>query len=185
MELRNVLMAGNFSQPDTRLSDGIEVAAATAMLSVESSTLAENNVAVPGNVGLRYMAGTVALTNTIVWGHAEDLLDLPVDALGNLANVTHCLFGAPLAMDGVQGCLVGVDPRFAGMGDYRLQDGLSAFGGAISPAVDAGMLLPWMAEATDLAGQPRVRHSCRNLGRRVDMGAYETEGPAGTLFLLR
>ena len=88
-------------------------------------------------------------------------------------------------MNGIAGCIAGIDPLFAGASDYRLQDGSSAFGETISPAVDAGITRPWMRDATDLDGNRRVNGSRRNLGRLVDIGAYETEGVAASLFLVR
>lgn len=183
--LRNVLMTGNFSQPDTRLSDGIELDHASAHLVVESSTLADNNPATAGNVAIRYVQGTIALTNTIVWGHDDDLLDLPVDGAGHFVNVSHCLFGAPETMHQVNGCIVGVDPAFAGNGDYRLKDGSGAHGGMISPAIDEGINLPWMHDATDLAGFARIRRSRRQMGLLVDIGAFEAEPPRGTFISIR
>ena len=49
----------------------------------------------------------------------------------------------------------------ADAGNYRLSEG--------SPCVNAGHALDWMANATDLDGNPRVGR------KRVDMGAYETD----------
>jgi hypothetical protein len=53
------------------------------------------------------------------------------------------------------------DPLFidAAAGNYQVQ--------LDSPCVDAGTNLPWMAGATDLAGNPRMYDG------RVDMGCYE------------
>ena len=58
------------------------------------------------------------------------------------------------------------DPRFvnAAAGDYHLQP--------ISPCINAGTNQDWMIGATDLDGNPRIDAS-----GRVDMGAYEYQGP--------
>jgi hypothetical protein len=61
------------------------------------------------------------------------------------------------------------DPWFrnAAAGDYQLAEG--------SPCINAGTNLPWMAAATDLAGNPRIYDG------RVDMGCYEFVPESGTL----
>ena len=58
------------------------------------------------------------------------------------------------------------DPRFvnAAAGDYHLQ--------ATSPCINSGTNQDWMIGATDLDGNPRLDAS-----GRVDMGAYEYQGP--------
>lgn len=178
--LRSVLITGNRS--DANHSDGVWTEGAGALTVIESSTVVDNN----NGSGIRYGGGVIALTNTIVWGHAEgDLVDFPTDGAGNLLNVSHCLLGAPETMHGVNGCIVGVDPEFAGNGNYRLKDGSSAYDGVFSPAVDAGINLPWMRGAKDLDGFARIRPSRRRIGNRVDIGAYETEPPPGTLIFIR
>ena len=74
--------------------------------------------------------------------------------------------------------LLGADPGFKARakGDYR-----PAFG---SPAIDAGDNTPWagVADATDLAGNPRI------VPRRdgvVDIGCYEALTPAATLLIVQ
>jgi hypothetical protein len=79
---------------------------------------------------------------------------------------------APELTAGVNGNIVG-NPLFknAALGNFTLQAG--------SPCINSGTNLPWMANGVDLAGSPRIANG------RVDMGAYETEGRAGTLFVIR
>jgi hypothetical protein len=48
-----------------------------------------------------------------------------------------------------------------------------------SPCVNAGTNAAWMAAAVDVLGLPRVARS------RVDMGAYEQQPPAGSVFVVR
>lgn len=47
-----------------------------------------------------------------------------------------------------------------------------------SPGINVGLYQSWMDTATDLAGNPRLKGV-------VDMGAYEVQGAAGTMILLR
>ena len=76
--------------------------------------------------------------------------------------------------DGVNKCFAAV-PAFENLSarDYRLM--------RKSPSgLDGGMNLPWMAGATDLAGNPRI------LNRFSDVGAFETWfPPLATLILMR
>jgi hypothetical protein len=65
------------------------------------------------------------------------------------------------------------DPLFNARdaGDFTLQAG--------SPCINAGLNANWMIEAVDLAGRPRIQRG------QVDLGAYETAPPAGTVILIR
>ena len=69
------------------------------------------------------------------------------------------------------GVLTGEDPRF------RTSRGIP-FIPSGAPLVGAGVSLPWMEGATDLAGNRRV------IGRRPDLGAFEA-APAATTVLVR
>ncbi|MGI6088308.1 MAG: choice-of-anchor Q domain-containing protein, partial [Kiritimatiellia bacterium] len=57
-------------------------------------------------------------------------------------------------------------------GDYRLAQG--------SPCINTGTNLPWMAEAVDLDGRPRIDR----FSRLPDMGCYE-HMPQGMILNLR
>ncbi len=171
--LRNCLLFGNWSERTPDLGDAIYAGGGTSVL--ENCTIANNN-----QVGIRYAGGTIGITNCIVWRHAYDLRELPADCLGRLTTVSHSLFGTAYgaaylyaAMHGVNGCLTN-DPAFtnAAAGDYRLL--------ATSPAINAGINLPWMAGASDLDGlKPRIR------GLVVDLGAYEVAPRPGAVWKMR
>jgi len=53
--------------------------------------------------------------------------------------------------------------------DYHLLEG--------SPAIETGVVMPWMTGATDLDGNPRIT------GGKVDMGCYEFV-PEPCLFII-
>ncbi len=164
--LRNVLITGNRSCENR--GDGVFSHGASAKTVLVNCTVADND----NGRGLEYGGGTFAVTNTIVWGHTDDLRNFPTDGEGRLLNVSHSLFATADTMDDVEGCKTG-DPLFVDVStrDYRLQRG--------SPAIDTGLNLAWMQGATDLAGMPRIMMG------RVDMGCYETIPPRGTLFLVK
>ena len=84
-----------------------------------------------------------------------------------------CIYpGVPGKFLAENGC-VNADPLFADAanGDFTLQPN--------SPCRNAGVLEDWMADATDLAGSPRVS------GKGVDMGCYELFVPAGLNIIVR
>lgn len=135
-------------------------AAADAHVTLENATVADNDPeGLWGNVNS-------TVHNSILWNNGiADHFGMAESAFwySNASNLTA----------GVQGNL-SEDPRFvdAGNGDYRLSDD------AGSPCINAGEIVTWMKGAVDLAGNPRV------MGGSVDMGAYETRPPYGTLFMV-
>ena len=177
--LRNVLIAGNTtSRTENDPSGGIYSRETAAKTHLESCTVVSNDFNEATAVGVRYAAGTLSITNSIVWGHAAgDLSNLPVDG-AVLRNVGWSLFN-DAAMDGVAGC-ISADPLFRnpGMMDFTLQDGRHGAAG-VSPAIDSGLRLPWMKGAVDLAGGKRLQSGA------VDMGAYEAAGARALIILIR
>jgi autotransporter-associated beta strand protein len=177
LRMWNTLVAKNVSTEEwsvwgwNRGVDGIYVGNGSASLV---------NCTVVGNyeVGISYVAGTVALTNTIVWGHTgADVTNFPTVG-GVLRNVSHSMFGSPATMHNVNGCLTNT-PLFVNTSsrDYRLQTAFKRWSVATgtwvneaqtSPGVNAGINQDWMATATDLDGLPRLLPDMV-----VDMGAYE------------
>lgn len=101
---------------------------------------------------------TALFVNGIAWNNAGG--DLAADGT---AEVRHsCAEPVPEGEGNFAG-----DPLFAGEGDFHLR--------ADSPCVDAGETQPWMPDATDFDGQPRVQGGDGSDGRdvRVDVGADE------------
>lgn len=71
---------------------------------------------------------------------------------------------------------IDADPLFvnAATNDFLLQTR-----GTLFPCIDTGTNLAWMATGTDLDGNPQI------LGKKPDMGAYETYvPPSGSMLIL-
>jgi hypothetical protein len=171
--IRNTVVAFNRSCPNTKnsgLGGGIFMNAGTK---VENCTVVSNqtrNPAVTVSGDGIYQAGG-SITNTIVYFNrnmmSNTVNDIWAQAPANIGyscspGLTHGQNGNitsdPVLTDLVAAALV---PRSG------------------SPCRNAGLNLPWMQEATDLAGKTRI------LSGTVDMGAYEIAPPAGTLILVQ
>jgi hypothetical protein len=153
LKSKNGLLANNNTRDQ---SDGLHLASgATDLLNV---TVADNN-----GEGIRRTGGALTMTNSIAWNNGDEIV--------GAATVGYSLIGDGAVYAG-EGNKAG-NPLFvnAGGGNYRLQE--------LSPAAGAGIVQAWMADATDLGGNPR-----RSRGQ-VDMGCYQIPAPAGTLILLR
>ena len=123
---------------------------------VENCTIADNFYAkASSGCGVVAAAG-VTFRNNIVWGNTNP---------GGLANAsvsaTQCTNNdCEPALAGADN--VAVNPNFND--DYTLN---------FSTCVNGGLLLDWMEDATDLAGNPRV------VGDRPDMGCFERSAGSG------
>jgi hypothetical protein len=124
-----------------------------------------SNSTVSGAAGVT-MQGGGTMTNCIVYTNNA--------AFPNYSGATAAAWNscAPELTAGVNGN-INTDPLFknAAAGDYRLKDS--------SPCVNAGLTLGGMSGTTDLNGGPRVKSSV------VDMGAYECDARAGSVFTFR
>ena len=123
-------------------------------------------------------------TNCVVWGNVctntaaggeQTVRDVFV-ASGKTAAFSHCDFaeaGSIASASVTAAACLARDPLFrdAAHGDFTF--------GSSSPLLNAGVRLPWMEDAVDLAGNSRV------FGRRPDIGCYESSACAQTLILLR
>lgn len=165
--LRNCLISGNIGNQDpekTLVTGGIYIRGGTAR--IENCTIADNEAEGLGLFAANNPA--IEIVNTIVWGHDDDIGNLPESVFFHscASNLTA----------GVQGNLDD-DPLFvaAGEGDYRLMREV----GVMSPCINQGQNETWMIGAVDLDGNRRI------LEGRVDMGAYESIPPRGTLILIR
>jgi hypothetical protein len=103
------------------------------------------------------------VTNTISYGnHGSGLKDFYLygfQTVQFVANNYTTIDGA--VAPGSDGNMIGVDPMFAGAGDYHLR--------STSPLLRAGTITPAGGlPATDLEGNPR------SVNNRVDIGAYES-----------
>ena len=156
--MRNCLVFDNtasYNTTQTHQGDGLY--AAGGWMQVENCTVVTN-----AGEGVRQAGGTLAVTNSILWANGDDVA-------GTVMLGYSCIEDGD--DNGVNGNIAS-DPKFvsAAAGNYRLE--------LASPCVNAGLVLPWMTDATDLDGAPR-RSS------RPDMGAYETTLPGGTVITIR
>jgi hypothetical protein len=180
--LRNCLVSGNYDAANA--IGGLNLIAGTA--TVVNCTFANN-----GTNGVRWVAGVASITNSIIWGHTlADLTNFPASTGGVLSNVGYSCFGkvygkgygdstAVMANDNPNSHCITNAPIFvnAAAGNYRLLTKP-----VLSPGIDAGLfygLSGWMLGDTDLDGARRKQ------GPNIDMGAYETVPPKGTVILLR
>ena len=110
---------------------------------VENCTFTANSA---GDGGGIYLFDAATVRNSIVWGNSA----------GSGSNLI--LYGSGHVL---QANALDTPPGFADPdgGDFRLA--------ADSPGIDAATNQPWMVEATDLDGRPRIIHS------RADLGPYE------------
>ncbi len=161
--LRNCLVAHNRTTDGTedtarRFAAGVYLTGG----SVENCTITDNaSQSGPGGL-CRYNGGTIV--NTLIWGNSNT--DDGTYGDGDLS----CDSAAALTTCHTD------DPSFNGGARKRLPYfALSAD----SPCINAGTRLGWMtAEATDIAGNPRV------IGRSVDIGCYEFPGKSHLIILV-
>ncbi len=163
--LRNCLLQGNAPGTTDR----------GAGVGVDSLAIADvQNCTIVGNYGRALGAdgslkGTFRVLNTVAYGNTATTLFAGNG--GTLVVSNSCVSATNYIVAG-SGNFTN-DPQFvnASVGNFRLRPA--------SPCVDAGLNLPWMANATDLDGSMRVDHH-----GVVDMGCYETL-LRGTVILVR
>ena len=155
---RNDCVSTNFQgQAAYQYGDGVYVGG--GVLQILSSTIVTNL-----GQGINRGSGAVTVTNSIVWNNG-------IDVTGTVS-LAYCDFGVA-DTNAITNACISVDPCFnyAATNDYRIQDR--------SPCINLGSTQGWMTNSLDLAGTPRI------LDGVVDIGAYETALPCGTVFRLR
>lgn len=159
MNMFNCLVVSN--RAENAHSDGVYSGGGVTTLA--NVTIVDNN-----SVGLRYAAGVIAVSNSIITGQTVDLMDLPDDA-GALPVWYSCI-GDGQNM-GVRGC-ISVDPVFADTDTYHLQSTEGCYtggcfsGGAWTQSAANSPLLDRGDPAADYSLEPAPN------GGRVNAGAY-------------
>jgi hypothetical protein len=127
-----------------------------------SSNSAQEFTGIPGGGGGGVYAESGGITNSIIYFNTLTTSDSSSNWLNaGTATFDHCCTAPNPGGSGN----ITQDPQFA---DFANGDFLLAF---TSPCIDAGTNQPWMADAFDLDGNPRIR------GSSVDIGAYEGASP--------
>jgi hypothetical protein len=135
------------------------------------TTVLHNCTVVDGcGTGIRYGGGVISLTNCIVSGHTNDLIDFPTNQLGAVSNLYYSFIGNG-DNAGTNGCITG-DPLFVDNTYYHLQsvrgnytNGYFSGGGwgvseSNCPCIDAGN------PDSDFSLEPSPN------GHKINMGAY-------------
>ncbi len=159
--LVNCLVYGNTQTLPQSGNVGIiqNFALAGGRLTIENCTVVSNSASV--GVGTGSPSVTTA-TNSIFWSNTDDLNGAA--SLGFCAIQTTDTFWT----NNVNGCFTN-NPLFAGAAtnNFRLTSS--------SPCKDTGTNLAWVTTSVDLEGKKRKS------GLNVDIGAYELQGPQGTM----
>lgn len=144
--------------------------------SVESCTISGGLVNMTGVGGGLYRSGGTVI-NTIIWNNTNETTLVRSDLAGTYpAGFT---YSCSLDLTNGVGNITG-DPLFTDQGSGH-GDG-HVFGNYVplkeSPCKDVGTNQAWMVNEVDIASMPRLVWT-------VDIGAYEVERVAGTIFILR
>ena len=154
----------------------LEASAIIESCTIVSNTFDRGNYA----AGLYVSAAASFVTNTVIWGNfagdAEDVLRESDVGAASGTTFSHCLapeFSTEAAAGWTLDACASADPKFNDFngGDFTF--------GASSPLYGAGVLLPWMENAIDLAGNPRL------FGRCPDIGCYESLVRSSTFIMIR
>lgn len=163
--VRNTVIAGNSQTPDSAQDKGsaglfANTSPQAGATVVENCTIVDNaDTLAAAGAGL-YVggSGSVTVRNTVVWGNTA--AGAPAD----------CQFSATLAASVAQcSILDGLTAAFAAEGVFHADPMLDSKWrpSALSPCVNKGANLAWMAGARDVRGNRRI------VGPGVDIGAVE------------
>ncbi len=163
--LRNCLVARNHS--NYRAGGYYDTSGSV----IENCTIVDNSASTSIG-GVYFMADSGAGTNNIIYHNRAPTSPNYLHVNGDTGLVHSCVFPAVSGAGNIADA-----PRLVDLaaGDFRL---LPA-----SPCVDGGVDLAWMEGAVDLDGNPRIRFGASR--GTVDMGAYESLHPIGSVLLLR
>jgi hypothetical protein len=157
--IRNCIISGN----NAGFGGGIAVWSSDVTGRIENCTIVSNYAAFYGGGGGMYCGSTnMVVQNTIVWGNMSGTNNTP-DQIFGTPLVSYCDIQGGWTNNGTGN--ITNDPQFvdAANGNYRLSPG--------SPCIDAGTNQAWMANITDLDGNPRI------VNGTVDIGACEFTPP--------
>jgi predicted outer membrane repeat protein len=135
-------------------------------LNLSNSTVAQNTAGQPGG-GIRDEGGLLTMRSSIVAGNTGGDIHgtLQADSTNNLVQDAASAGGLS---NGVDGNLVGIDPRLGVINDTI---GLPQFFPLLAGSPAIGMGLNPLALTTDQRGEPRVQ------GSRIDIGSFEASVP--------
>ena len=174
--IRNTLVACNYAKTtgsDTaNYGAGIHLArpAVVENCTVVSNALNQGDYA----AGLYAAAAGSCVTNTVVWGNYSGKTRRDVGGVAGTA-FSHCL--APEFASGAAAAWT-LDACLSGAPLFKDFDGGDYTFGVSSPLLNKGVMLPWMENARDLAGQAR-------LVGKPDIGCYESPLTPHTIFIVQ
>ncbi|GMV24577.1 MAG: hypothetical protein AMXMBFR58_06080 [Phycisphaerae bacterium] len=139
-------------------------------ITISNSTIANNSGAFDGG-GIRVSSGTATIKSTIIAGNTLSLTSGASDVTGTLAaGSTNNLIGDAASAggltNGVNGNLVGVDPKLGALADNGGPTQTMALA-ADSPAINTGL------NPSNLTTDQRGTGFARVRGTAIDIGAYE------------
>ena len=174
--IRNCLFAFNSTTNlTTDTNGGAVMFAAYSNITLENCTIVSNNICNTAGFksgGIHHRYGGKLKNCIVAFNTVQDNLEGDSWTLNEAAYQNCCGWPGVSKFTAANGC-VAADPKFVdpANGDFTLQPG--------SPCKNAGANAAWMADATDLLGNPRIA------GDAVDIGCYEFEIFSGLRVILR
>lgn len=168
--VRNCLISSN-SAPRGGGVEFFYMASAGNDIGLENCTIVDNTAkGLSETAGGVYFDNRGAAKNCIISGNVSSNITAHGNTYGGAGRITSTCTTNPVVSG--EGNVTGT-PLFVNFGaeNYRLI--------SVSPGVNVGTNLSWMTGAKDLDGRARI------IGKIVDMGAYETPPPAGTVIMVQ